>query len=135
MSTRDFVGAGWSFPTGVTSGGGIRLATGAAELDGAIRMILTTAPGERVMRPEFGCAMWEQAFAPLDANTMGMIEKAVREALLRWEPRIELKSVSTVAQSDRCAVVISISYVVRATNEQRNLVYPFYLIPSEEPLL
>src|SRR5512143_4077357 len=87
------IGTGWSFPTTVAAGGGIRLVSGGAEVDAAIRMILSTAPGERLMRPEFGCAMWDFVFAPINANTLGLIERTAREALERWEPRIELEMV------------------------------------------
>jgi len=96
-------------------------------------MILTTAPGERVMRPDFGCAMWEQVFAPLDANTLGLIEQSVREAVARWEPRITLESVEAVPDDAGALIRIEIGYRVLATNDYRNLVYPFYVIPHEEP--
>jgi phage baseplate assembly protein W len=128
--TDDLIGSGWAYPAEVTPGGSVRLVSGGEELDGAIRMILTTAPGERVMRPDFGCAMWEQVFAPLNPSTLGLIEQAVREALARWEPRITVDSV--VAEPDREGVVvrIEIAYTVRATNDHRNLVHPFYVIPQ-----
>lgn len=129
----DLIGVGWAFPAGTTSGGGIRLATGGADLDGSIRMVLSTVPGERVMRPDFGCAMWDYVFAPLDANTLGMIEKTVREALGRWEPRIAVDDVRAVAHPEAGKVTVEITYTARATNDRRNLVYPFYVIPHEEP--
>lgn len=133
MSAHHLIGAGWSFPAGVTASGGVRLVTGNAEIEGAIRMILSTRIGERVMRPDFGCAIWDHVFAPLDANTLGSVEKAVRDALLWWEPRIELESVVTRPEPDLGLITIAISYLVRATNDVRNLVYPFYVIPGEEP--
>ncbi|NLT55651.1 MAG: GPW/gp25 family protein [Actinomycetales bacterium] len=129
----ELIGSGWCFPAGVTGGGGIRLVTGLAEIDAAIRLILSTSPGERVMRPDFGCAMWEQVFAPMDANTLGLIERAVLEALQRWEPRIEVERVHATAHPEDGLVSIEISYVARATNDTRNLVYPFYVIPREDP--
>src|SRR5256714_14816709 len=86
----DLIGSGWSFPVRLTPGGSVRLVTGGEEIDAAVRMILTTSPGERVMRPDFGCAMWEQVFAPVNSNTLGLIEQAVREALTPREPRIVL---------------------------------------------
>jgi uncharacterized protein len=128
----DLIGSGWAFPAGLTAGGGIRLVTGTEEIDSAVRMILATAPGERVMRPEFGCSMWDQLFAPINANTLGLIEQSVREALARWEPRIAVESVVAVPDGDG-EVRIEIVYQVRATNDHRNLVYPFYVIPQEEP--
>lgn len=128
----DLIGAGWAFPAALTPAGTVRLSTGTEELDGAIRMILATAPGERVMRPAFGCAIWEQVFAPLNAATLGLIVQAVREALARWEPRIVVEDVTTGVEGES-TVLITVVYRVRATNDHRNLVYPFYVIPGEEP--
>jgi Bacteriophage baseplate protein W len=133
MSSGDLIGSGWSFPVRLTPGGSVRLVSGAEEIEAAIRMILTTAPGERVMRPDFGCAMWEQVFAPINPNTLGLIEQNVREALARWEPRITLDNVTALAGEDEAVVKIEIEYHVRATNDHRNLVFPFYVIPHEEP--
>jgi len=132
-ATDDLIGSGWAYPAELTPGGSVRLVSGNQEIDASLRMILTTAPGERVMRPDFGCAMWEQVFAPLDANTLGLIEQSVREAVARWEPRIALESVEAVPDDAGAMVRIEIGYRVLATNDHRNLVYPFYVIPHEEP--
>jgi phage baseplate assembly protein W len=129
----DLIGSGWAFPGQITPGGSVRLVGGGEEIDAALRMILTTAPGERVMRPDFGCAMWEQVFAPLTSNTLGLVEQSVREAVARWEPRVELISVVAVGDDDGSMISIEIAYRVRATNDYRNLVFPFYVIPQEEP--
>ena len=129
----DLIGSGWAFPGQITPGGSVRLVQGGEEIDAALRMILTTAPGERVMRPDFGCAMWEQVFAPVNADTLGLIEQSVHEAVARWEPRIELNSVNALPEGDGSVIAIEISYRVKATNDHRNLVYPFYVIPQEEP--
>ncbi len=130
---NDFVGQGWAFPLTVSPRGGIALASGGDELDGSLRMILSTAPGERVMRPDFGCALWEQLFAPLNATTIGLIEQAVREAVGRWEPRVEIGDVTATPHEPGSLLHIAVAYRVKATNDRRNLVYPFYLIPAEEP--
>lgn len=130
-ATGDLIGSGWAFPAEVTSGGSVRLVNGGEEIDAALRMILATAPGERVMRPDFGCAMWEQVFAPANPNTLGLIEQNVREAVTRWEPRITLDTVTAVSEDGGAVVRIELSYRVRATNDHRNLVHPFYLIPHE----
>jgi uncharacterized protein len=127
----DFIGSGWSFPTTITPAGSVRLVGGSEDIDAAIRMILSTIPGERVMRPEFGCRMWSLIFAPLTASTLGLIEQYVREALERWEPRIELDSVLAVADQDSAEVKVELDYRLRATNDVRNLVFPFYSIPGE----
>jgi phage baseplate assembly protein W len=128
----DFIGAGWAFPAAISTTGSVRLVTGAPEIDAAIRMILSTVPGERVMRPDFGCSMWDQLFEPVSASTLGLIEQAVREALDRWEPRIELEKVQAAGDRATGVVRIGLSYRIRATNDSRNLVYPFYAIPIEE---
>jgi phage baseplate assembly protein W len=133
MASDDFVGNGWAFPAAINRNGSVRLVTGTEEVDAAIRMILSTVPGERVMRPDFGCSMWEQLFAPLTSGTLGLIEQAVREALERWEPRIELEQVSSVGDQETGAVHITVAYRLRSTNDVRNLVFPFYTIPTEEP--
>ncbi|BFU44281.1 GPW/gp25 family protein [Krasilnikovia sp. MM14-A1004] len=131
--THDFIGNGWAFPAAISRTGSVRLVSGVDEVDAAIRMILSTVPGERVMRPEFGCAMWELLFAPITAGTLGLVEQAVREALERWEPRIDLESVLATGEQDSGAIHIAVSYRIRATNDVRNLVFPFYTIPTEEP--
>jgi len=97
------------------------------------RVVLATAPGERVMRPAFGCKIWDLLFEPVNANTLGLMAQAVREALAQWEPRIEVEDVQVVPQGDDHALVhIHIVYRMRTTNDRRNLVYPFYVIPREE---
>jgi phage baseplate assembly protein W len=130
----DFIGRGWAFPVRVAPRGGIALAHGGDELDAALRMILETAPGERVMRPDFGCAIWDLLFSPTDANSLGLMAQAVREAVGRWEPRVELEEVLTRPQpDDPTLVTIELTYRVKASNDRRNLVHPFYVIPREEP--
>ena len=131
MRHGDFIGAGWSFPTSITPAGTIRLITGSEEIDASIRMIRSTIPGERVMRPEFGCRMWSLIFAPLTAGTLGQIEQYVREALDRWEPRIDVDRVLAVADQESAEVKIELDYRLRSTNDVRNLVFPFYTIPGE----
>lgn len=133
MNAADFIGRGWAFPVRVSGRGGIALAHGGDEVDGALRMILSTAPGERVMRPEFGCAIWDQLFGGTDAGSLGQMAQAVRDAVGRWEPRVELIEVQAEPDPDEPGCVrIVLSYLVRATNDRRNLVFPFYVIPREE---
>ncbi len=132
-NTADFIGRGFLFPLRVDQHGSIALSNGAADLESSVRMVLVTAPGERVMRPDFGCRIWELLFEPINANTLGLMSVAVREALGRWEPRIAVEEVVVEPDArEEGAVLIRISYVVRATNDRRNLVYPFYVIPREE---
>ncbi len=103
------------------------------ELEEAIRLVLGTAPGERPMRPDFGCGIHEYVFAPGDGVTAGRIAQQVREALERWEPRIAVDEVVVAFDAVETATLyIDVRYTVRTTNDRRNLVFPFYTIPSEE---
>lgn len=128
----DFVGAGWAFPLATDATGGIALVTGEREIAESIRLILGTAPGERPMRPEFGCRVHEYVFAPANAATAGAIAYEVRSALLQWEPRIDLGEVSVSFDSVESGILyIDISYHIRGFNDPRNLVFPFYIIADE----
>ena len=129
----EIIGSGLAFPLQVDRRGQIALAKDEQDIEQAIQLILGTAPGERPMRPEFGCGVHDFVFDSIDANTIGSMEEAIREALLRWEPRIDVRDVrfdSSDAMSG--LLTIDILYKVRATNTSRNLVYPFYVIPAEE---
>ncbi len=128
----DFVGRGFAWPFGVDHTGSLRMTDG-ADLTDSITVVLMTAPGERLMRPQFGCRIWDLLFEPVTANLVGLIREAVRDALAQWEPRIEVEDVVPVPDSDNQGLIrIEIAYRVRATNDRRNLVYPFYVIPREE---
>jgi phage baseplate assembly protein W len=132
---QEFIGAGWAFPVRTDPTGSIALVRREREIEESIRIILSTAPGERPMRPEFGCAVHEHVFAPADATTAGDIAYTVRVALDRWEPRIDLEDVVVrFDQADSGTLYIEILYTVRGTNDPRNLVFPFYVIPSDVPL-
>ena len=126
----DFIGSGWAFPPTVSARGGIALLTGTDEIDAALRMILSTAPGERVLRPDFGCAAWDHVFDPGNGTTIGLVEQAVDDAVRRWEPRVEVLGVRATAVDD--GLVVDLAYRVKATNDRRNLVHPFYAITGEE---
>jgi phage baseplate assembly protein W len=129
----DVLGAGLAFPLQVDRRGGIALAREETDVEQAISLILATAPGERPMRPEFGCGVHDYVFERIDAAAMGRLEHEVRVALKRWEPRIEVMGVGfDTARAGRGELVIDIAYRVLATNDVRNLVYPFYVIPAEE---
>ena len=132
--SEEFVGAGWSFPMRIDATGGVALVSQERELEESIRLILATAYGERPMRPEFGCGIHDYVFAPADATTAGRIDFEVRASLERWEPRIDVVSVEvTFDPVDGATLYVDIHYAVRGSNDPRNLVFPFYLIPPEEP--
>ncbi|HEV7862024.1 MAG TPA: GPW/gp25 family protein [Acidimicrobiia bacterium] len=127
-----FIGAGIRFPLEVDHTGSLAWATGPDALDRSLRVIIATAKGERAMRPEFGCAIWELLFAPVNANTLGLMAQATRDAIGQWEPRVALEDVAvTPDPADPALVLIEVNYRVKATNDRRNLVYPFYTIPEE----
>ena len=130
--SNTFIGRGIAFPMRVDHTGSIAMTTGAEDIDRSIVMVLSTAKGERLMRPQFGCAIWDQLFEPINANTLGLMAQGVRDAVNQWEPRVELEDVKTTSDQDtQGKVVIDITYRIRATNDRRNLVYPFYTIPGE----
>jgi phage baseplate assembly protein W len=112
--------------------GTVALTSDEDEIEQSIHIILSTAPGQRVMRPDFGCQIHELVFAPNNATTAGLASRYVSEALGRWEPRINLQRVDvTPDDQDSACLIISIEYRVAATHNNRSLVYPFYLIPEE----
>jgi uncharacterized protein len=129
----EIIGSGLAFPLQVDRRGGIALARDETDIEQAIELILATAPGERPMRPEFGCGVHDFVFDTIDASTIGKMELAIREALDRWEPRVIVETVEF--DLDEIAdgrLIIDIGYRIRVTNTIRNLVYPFYVIPAEE---
>ena len=129
----EIIGSGLAFPLQVDRRGGIALARDETDIEQAIELILATAPGERPMRPEFGCGVHDFVFDTVDATTIGKMELAIREALDRWEPRVIVETVEF--DLDEIAdgrLIIDIGYRIRVTNTIRNLVYPFYVIPAEE---
>jgi phage baseplate assembly protein W len=124
---RDFLGTGWSHPVQTDQQGNIDMAEGEANIEASVRIILNTAKGERVMRPEFGCDIHDQVFSSLSPSTLNRIEESVRRALVRWEPRIDVESVdATPDSSNPNKVNVDIEYWVQSTNSRSNMVYPFY---------
>ena len=132
MPNYDFVGAGWAFPMGVDARGGIALARRDQELEQAMRLILATYPGERPMRPDFGSRVRDYVFRSATIETAAELSDEVHKALLRWEPRIVVESVDvSVDPAERNRLYIDVNYIVKGTNDRRNLVFPFYTIPDD----
>ncbi len=130
--TENLIGKGWAFPPKIDARGRIALVSKEQELDQSIRIILSTAPGQRVMRPRFGCRLHELIFMPNNMDTAAQARRFIEEALGMWEPRIEVVDVVVKPKSDADnALTIEISYEIRNTRDRRSLVYPFYLIPEE----
>jgi phage baseplate assembly protein W len=123
----DFLGRGWKFPVSVEDGK-IASSEGEDSIKESIRIILSTAKGERVMRPDFGCDINELVFEPVKTSTATLIDFHIREALLIWEPRIDVLNVNVSPdENDKNMLIINIEYIVKASNTKSNLVYPFYL--------
>ncbi|MEU0226388.1 GPW/gp25 family protein [Streptomyces sp. NPDC006284] len=129
---EQFVGSGWSFPLRIGPTGGIALVSGEREIEEAMQLVLATAPGERPMRPEFGCAIHDLVFAPVNEQTAGRIQHEVYTSLDRWEPRIEVHEVEVTTGGDQSVLYIDVRYSIRGTNNPRSLVFPFYVIPSHD---
>ncbi len=125
---KDFLGQGWAFPISVDPTGRITLSQYEDDIREALRIILLTAKGERVMRPDFGASLHDFVFESMNATTIGRVQAAVTDALVKWEPRIEVIRVNTEPEHGEIGkLLIDIEYKVRATNNRFNFVFPFYL--------
>jgi phage baseplate assembly protein W len=131
---KAFLGVGWAYPPCAAKDGTTALAAYEEDVKEAIRIILGTNWGERVMRPDFGAGLDAFVFSPLNQTTMQQVQTRVRDSLIKWEPRIDVKQVNvTIDPSERSKMLIAITYRVRVTNTLQNLVYPFYLEEGSAP--
>ena len=131
---KKYIGTGWSFPVGTDSSGKVKLVSGNEDIEQAIHIILDTSPGERVMRPMFGCRAKEMVFESIRPETMTMMADAVQEALTMWEPRIFVRNVLVERDPKvETALVCKIEYEINTTHDNRNIVHPFYI--DKEPEL
>ncbi len=127
-ASREFLGVGWKFPLQVNSRGAIASSRREQSIEEAVYMILSTARGERVMLPDFGCGIHEIVFAPNNPAVVTRVVDAVRRALVTWEPRIDVLSVDAqTSEAEANLLIIRVNYRVRANNTIENLVYPFYI--------
>ena len=130
--SNEIVGRGWSFPPNIGSQGGLALAKETSEIEQAMMIVLSTAQGERVMRPTFGSRLPELIFEPANKRTLALAEEYTREALAMWEPRISIDDVvAYLDESPTGRILIDIEYTINNSNDSRSLVYPFYSIPAE----
>ncbi len=130
--TTDIIGKGWAFPPQIGAQGGVALASAFNEIEQAMKIILLTSPGQRVMRPKFGCRIHELLFAPNNAATAAQAARFTEDALEMWEPRIKVTDVNVFSdpyQDGR--LIVEVQYQLKPTNDKRSLVFPFYLIPEE----
>jgi phage baseplate assembly protein W len=128
MATRSFLGRGWRFPVQPDGHGHLGLAAGEQSIEESIWLILGTAPGERVMRPDFGCGIHQLVFEANSDLLHAAVAADVRQALVRWEPRIEVGQVRVEPAADQPELLlVRVDYTVRAANTVHNLVYPFHI--------
>ena len=130
---KEYLGRGLAFPLQVNARGEIALTTPERDIEQAIGIILETKPGERVMRPDFGCRAHELLFEPLNAGTETLMRQYVTEALIMWEPRIDVQAVNVyVDRETDGALFVEVHYTIKATHDERSIVYPFFLVGGEE---
>lgn len=128
----DFLGQGWAYPVTPDQRGDVELSAADDDIREAIRIILGTAKGERIMRPEFGCDIHDHVFSAATPATLNVIETSVRESLVRWEPRIDIEDVEAFTDDDNPnRILITIEYRVRSTNALANMVYPFHITEGD----
>ncbi len=126
-----FLGRGWAFPPHLNDRDRISMVDADTDIKQAIYIILNTAPGERVMHPDFGCNIHDLIFWPANDQTAAIIERYVTEALTRWEPRIRLHEVRAVPEATEVGqMLINIVYEIKKSHDKRSMVYPFYLTPA-----
>lgn len=131
--TDEFIGRGWPFPLDFSSSGGIAMAGGNQKLEQAMRLVLSTYPGERPYRPEFGCRLKDYVFDGTSVDVLARMAEEVKASLLRWEPRATVNGVDVYPDpSNQALTYIDITYTPKDENDPRNLVYPFYSIPEGE---
>jgi len=132
-SDREELGKGWRFPVAINLTGGVSSSAYEENVRESIFVILGTAPGERLNRSEFGCDIHNLMFAPNGPVTAALARHYVEEALIKWEPRIEvLDVIATPSQDEPNRLNVRIHYLIVDTNDERNMVYPFYLQKPEE---
>ena len=130
---KAYLGNGLNFPVRMNARGEIMLVTGAEDIEQSIRIILGTRPGERVMRPTFGCRAYELLFEPRSAAAASQLQEFIDEALRLWEPRIEVMSIDVSAgEYGDGSLVAEIEYQIKATHDTRSIVYPFFIEPEQE---
>ncbi len=130
---RDFLGKGLRFPVSVNLNGGVSSSQLEENVRQCIFIVLGTAPGERLNRPEFGCRIHDLMFAPNNDMTATMAEVFCEEALYKFEPRVAKVTCNATVNADEVnRLDIRIEYLIAGKNEKRNLVFPFYLRVDEE---
>ena len=125
---KNFLGRGLAFPIAVGARGSVETAAAEQSISQSVKLILGTAIGERLMRPEFGCRIHDLVFHPVDPNTCSQVALYVEQSVVKWEPRVSGVEVDAYPDpTEENKILIAVNYEVRSTNNMHNLVYPFYL--------
>lgn len=126
--TKSFLGTGWSFPPQFSRhSGGAKMISNEEDIKNSLEVLLSTRVGERIMQPKYGCNMDELLFEPLTVSLQTYMKDLVFTALYYYEPRIKPENVTLTASEEEGLVIVTVEYIIRATNTRHNLVYPYYL--------
>jgi hypothetical protein len=124
---NSFLGSGWSFPPRFTRQG-VEIVSDEEDIRESLIILLTTAPGERTMRPEYGCALRKHVFGMFDSGEKALVEDTIRRAILFHEPRISVERIEIERDPlDAGTALIEIDYIIATTNNRRNFVFPYHL--------
>jgi hypothetical protein len=128
FDTGDFLGQGWTFPPTFTKGTNtVELVKADEDIKQALHVLLSTTLGERVMRSDFGAGLDQQVFEPMDAAFQPFVTGIVRQAIILFEPRIDLDSVDVDSEPLEGKIILTINYTIISSNTRSNIVYPYYL--------
>lgn len=131
MEKNDFLGIGWEFPP-VFSKNGVGLIESKNDIRQSLHILLSTAQGERIFRPEYGCNIRKWVFSKMNLSERTLITDTIRQAVKKGEPRITLNSVDVAVKDEYEGILsINLDYVIKMTNTPDNIVFPFYLQKSE----
>lgn len=124
-----FLGTGWGFPPAFSKAKeGLELVSGTEDIRQSMEILLSTRPGERITRPDYGCDLTQLLYEPLTTGLTTYIKDLIRTAILYHEPRIRLERVAVILNPEQEGIIdISIDYIVKTTNSRTNYVYPFYI--------
>lgn len=130
-----FLGTGWQFPPAFSPHSGAAVAEGVEDVRQSLEILLSTRVGERLLEPRYGCDLTRFIFEPLDTTLATYVKELVRNAILYYEPRVKLESVDLYVHPDEGRLDILLSYLIAATNERANLVFPFYTVEGSATAL
>ena len=126
MDSLTILGRGWKFPLQFENGT-VAMSEAEEDIEESLRILLGTYPGERLMRPNFGCRIRDYCFNDYKETTLTQISEEIKESVILFEPRIEIENIDIKAEAMDEVMEICIYYKIIATNSRRNLVYPFYI--------